>query len=809
MIRKVLNDILQSKNAIMFITALVFMLGILGYFHDNATITSAIISIILIVAVVKNFLSTRLVLFWLFMFYFGFFLTLAKTPSTDDLVKFAPNKVVIEAQIVSIPSNNKEFKSKFFAEVFKVGAKKVKGKTVVTLTDYDDDFSDLKIGDSYRFSGKLTTPFVSTNPSQFDYAKYLQNFDTFTTFYAKKNDIEKIDIELSNKWRFLQILNDVRYKIISTHSKYIKSPNLEVLGGIVFGDDAISPSEGIKKSFANSGLLHILAASGMNVAFIYGFWYFLLRRLKAPFKFTVISGMCLVIIYTLMTGLGPSIIRAALMLLIILFGKLIDKDTHSISLLAFVAMLMLIYNPAYINNVGFQLSFTVTFGLILTGGAIFEKIKELKIPHWLSASILIPIIAQIWVAPIQMFYFNTFCVYSIIANILSVPFLSIISFGGFISSIFAIFMPHSHYICLAMDYILNIFITIIISISDFFANMSNSIITTTHPSIIQVFAFYLITLCATFLINNDYLKNFRKKLLIFTSIIFVILLLSTININHNKLEIIAFDVQNADCFLIKTPNSKYFMIDTGKAGYANYSQARSISLKYLKDRGIKNLKGLVITHFDIDHAGGAVDILNELKVENIYLNYLQNTSNAATKIYDYVDNHKINSSIVQNDFTIYSEKDFAIKTYYADFSQQDFNHVSDFENENSILNLVKYKDFEMLFMGDGSVLAFDRVKDLLPRNVEVLKVGHHGGYNVVNENMLEHLNNSISLISTGNNRYGHPYLSTIENLENTEIYRTDKNHSIKIISNGEKYSISTFDTNQKKFINYKQFDAKN
>ena len=130
----------------------------------------------------------------------------------------------------------------------------------------------------------------------------------------------------------------------------------------------------------------------MNVAFIYGFWVFFMRRLRAPFKLTVISGMGLVIIYTFMTGLGASVIRAALMLLFILAGKLIDRDAHTVSLLAFVAMLMLIYNPAFINDVGFQLSFIVTFGLLTTASVIFEKYKDSKIPDWLIGAILIPIV---------------------------------------------------------------------------------------------------------------------------------------------------------------------------------------------------------------------------------------------------------------------------------------------------------------------------------------------------------------------------------------------------------------------------------
>ena len=137
----------------------------------------------------------------------------------------------------------------------------------------------------------MNEPFKATNPSQFDYGKYLRNFDTFTVIYAKDKDCTKINEELPLKWRFMQRLNDVRNDIIKVHSQYLKSPNLEILGGIVFGDDAVAPPDYIKASFVNSGLLHILAASGMNVAFIFGFWFWIMSMLKMPYKPRVMTGM--------------------------------------------------------------------------------------------------------------------------------------------------------------------------------------------------------------------------------------------------------------------------------------------------------------------------------------------------------------------------------------------------------------------------------------------------------------------------------------------------------------------------------------
>lgn len=783
MVKNAINTALQNKNALMFITALIFMAGILAYFNDNAILCAGILTLTAVVTILKNYLPLKYILFWIFIFYFGFFNAYFRIHTTDGLVPYAWQEAVIEGQIISIPNSNSPDKTKFFLKADKINGKEVTGKTLVTFTG--NDFSNLQIGDNYEFSGKLRTPFKAGNPSQFDYGKYLRNFDTFTVFYT--DNAKLLNGRLTLKWKFYQNLNKLRNKIINVHAKYLKSPNLEILGGIVFGDDAVAPPDYIKASFVNSGLLHILAASGMNVAFIYGFWVFFMRRIRAPFKLTVLTGMGVVIIYTFMTGLGASVIRAALMLLFILAGKLIDRDAHTVSLLAFVAMLMLIYNPAFINDVGFQLSFIVTFGLLTTANVIFEKYKESKIPDWLIGAILIPVIAQIWVAPIQMFYFNTFSTYSVLANVLSMPFLSVISFGGFVSSIIAILTPFTDKICMFSDIILNFILNILVFISDFFAGLPHSLLTTTHPNIFQLFIYYGIVLFVTMSIKT----GFNKRLVSTCILLFTILLLSLINIPSNDLQIIAFDVQNADCFLIKTPRNKYFIIDTGRAGYkGSKAQANSIIIKYLKDRGIKNIEGMIITHFDNDHSGGAVDIMKNLNVKQVYINSFEDKSMTSTNIYKTLKELKIPSQIPNNNKSIYSENSLNMQTYLAEAEE---------DNEKSIITLLSYKDFDMLFTGDAGTDAFNKLKKDIPHNIEVLKVGHHGGPHVVSSEMLNHLNTKVSVISTGPNAFGHPNKGTLDILRKTDIYRTDRHNSIKIISDGQRYTMYTFNKDKKKY----------
>ena len=786
-----IRDITQNKNFMMFFASITFMCGILSCFYGYAIIFGSLITLILLATYYLRLFSFKKVLVLILIFYGGFFLTFCKIKSYDDLFQIVPIQASITGRIVSIPYSDGNNKTKFFFQVEKIKDKQVSGKTFVTISENPTD-TPLNIGEKLTIKGKIRKPFSSTNPSQFDYSSYLRNFNTFTTTYANYSDIKIEKDSLSLKWRFLQYLNNTRNRILKVHSQFLKSPNLEILGGIVFGDDAVAPPDYIKTSFINSGLLHILAASGMNVSFIFTFWFIILKFLKVPYKPRVLTGMLVVILYTLMTGLGASVIRAALMLLFVLAGKLIDRDTHSVSLLSLVAVLMLIYNPAYINDVSFQLSFFVTFGLLTTANFLSKKFE--KIPDWIKAPVLIPIVAQIWIAPIQMFYFNTFSLYSVLANISTVSLLSIISFGGFVSSAISIIPPFAKITCQVFDFFLNYLLNILIWISNFFANLKFSLIQTTHPNIIQMLIYYIMLIAVTYLIKIDK----QKQAIITVLVTCLILGLTWIKLPNNNLEIIAFDVQNADSFLIKTPQNKYFMIDTGKAPFeSGNSQAKIIMLKYLKDRGIKNLEGVIVTHFDNDHSGGTSEIITNTKVKTLYLNNTKTETQTAKNIFKTAKKIHQNYKIVQHNQQIYTEKDFKIRTFKADISGKDT------DNECSTITLVSYKDFDMLFMGDAGVKSFEQVQKDIPNKIEILKVGHHGGPKVVNEQMLNYLNNEVSLISTGVNYFGHPNKGTLDILRKTEILRTDILHSIKISTDGKIYKIYTYTNTDKKYELYK------
>lgn len=781
----------RNKNVLMLLSAGVYILALYAVLSSHLLVLSLIFTIVLILLISFNLLPTKYVLVWLTIFYLGVINTSARLKNVDELLNLAPLNSEITGKVLTIPQGKLEGKQKFFFDVEKIrfGSVEKNFKNEKVLVTLNSDDADLKLFDTISLSGRLSAPFKAGNPSQFDYGNYLRNHRAYSVFYAK--DYVKLNSTLSFKEKTMQKINNYRENVINIHSKYLKSPNLEILGGIVFGDDAVSPPQNIKQSFINSGLLHILAASGMNVAFIYSFFFAIMSLFRINFKTKVSLGIVTVVIYSLMTGLGASVIRAACMLIFVLLGKLIDRDAHSISLLSFVALLMLIYNPMYINDVGFQLSFIVTFGILVMAPAV-ARFKN-KFLDFLAGTVAIPIIAQLWVIPIQIFYFNNISLYSVFANIMSVPILMVLSFGGFVSSLLCAIKPLANFICQVFDFILNPLLTILVNISDFWGKLPHSTMQTTHPSVFQIFVYYGILLCIAGLLYKELREKYLKKLLIAFAVLFVIWMITLIPVKNSNLEITAFDVGNADCFLIKTPQNEYLMIDTAKNGYkGGKSQAELIVLKYFKDNGIKNIDTIIVTHFDNDHCGGAVDLMKGIKVKNLYVNDLNHDSYAAKDIYKTAKETGVKLILAENSQTVYDKSGVSLVNYLPKTGGND--------NDNSIITTLKYKDFSMLFTGDAGEDALNSVIGNLGQNYTVLKVPHHGAHGVLNKKIMKVLKPEYSLISVGENKFGHPDVYTLSLLDNSTVLRTDINNAVRFVVDKHGLKVLTYDMKRLKFV---------
>ena len=797
-----------------------YIFSIVSVFYNKENLFIFLIFIILSCLVLFFNYGIKRVFILFFVFILGILRANYAIKTDNFLNDVYCKNAKIEGQIVSSKQITNS-KIRFFLNVknIKIYNKEyenINSKILVNI-DYNENIIDkFSIGDYIYIEGVLNPPKNSTNPYQFDYKNYLLNKNCTNILYSKGKTLKVIKEAqfLSNYndsfYFVLKKFENTRNEIIKKHSKNIKSPELEILSGLVFGSEAVSPDDKIKENFKNSGLLHLLAASGLNVALIYGIWWWLASLARLPYNLSIITGAVFVILYTFMTGFPPSILRASIMLLFVLFGKLIDRKTSTIALIFFVGFLILLFRPKMIFDIGFQLSFMVTLGLVVCCGVIIEKFKNIDekykekfknssrfkkyvfflfSPEKLVSIVCVPLIAQLWVIPLQLHYFNNIAPLSVFANIAVVPFIGILSFIGFIGSIFSLVPKISSFIVFVFDMIAKPFLTLLVKISEFFASFKYSLITTSGFNLFQIFSFWGLILILTFYIQ----KNFSKKYLIYFLSLLAIFLMSFIKIDNFKqnLEIMMFDVQNADCFLIKTPNKKYIMIDSAKSGFRGFDDAKNIINPYLRNERIRKIDYLIITHFDSDHSGGAISLLKNFRVNNIIIQNENKTTKTSKEILSYLKENKLNYKIINNNETILKEDNLEIKTFLPSLSNEN--------NENSIITYLKYKNKNILFMADCGYKGFEKIKKFIPNNIDILKIGHHGAQNSINKQMINYLYPEYSLISSKENDYNHPHYSTVNLLNeiNSKIIQTKNHGFVKLVINDD-FKIYHFNSVNKK-----------
>ena len=220
----------------------------------------------------------------------------------------------------------------------------------------------------------------------------------------------------------------------SAQVKGLGSPNGQLVSSMVLGRRAVDLPAQIRNLFVVGGLAHILAASGFHVSLLLGVILRFTQFVDEKKQLTI--GVVVLLFYVGLTGCSPSVIRAVLMGIAILIAKASQAKIRPLGALLFVAVLILLVNPLWIWDLGFQLSFLATFGLVFSLPAIIKKLDWL--PPTIATAIAVPLAATLWVLPLIIYTFSKVSTYSIFVNILTTPLIAVISLGGMLVSAIAL-----------------------------------------------------------------------------------------------------------------------------------------------------------------------------------------------------------------------------------------------------------------------------------------------------------------------------------------------------------------------------------
>lgn len=601
-----------SKNNKTLILSLIFISGCAFSLASLQIVAGIILIATASFCISRKIISFRFLIICAVTLAISMIYTNVKTPTADILYKFAP----VEAELtgcIDTPPKVSDYSQKFEMSVktakIKETAYKSSARTLVTT----DKFTKFKQGQTIKLKVHLKRPYPASNPGQFDYAEYLKTKKIFTISSLKHSRNAKLLPPEGIYNKLIYKLDGIKTTIFSYHSQFLPHPYSEILSGVVFGDYAVSVPKSVKDNFINSGLLHLLAASGMNVGIIYLFWMFMAKNLFIPPKVAVISGAGIVLIYALLTGMPPSVTRALIMLEFIIIGKLLDKEADNLALLSIACTLMVLYNPLILKDIGFQMSFLVTFGLLFMTKDLIDTVKF--IPAIVAGHVVVPVVAQLWASPIQLLNFNTFALYSVPANIFAVVPVEIVSFLGFAGSIFSLIPIIGKYACLVCDKICLPFIWIMLKVAETASSQTTSLLYFAKPNMLSIVVFYAGLL--SFAISLK--LKFLNKLANLSFIIFAITLCCTFTVKPHSLTITYLSLGKGNTStIIHTPQNKTYIINTGDSCKGNLCAAKYVILPYLKSKNITAVDGIIITEPKKQRYGGLPKLLKSIKIKNIY-----------------------------------------------------------------------------------------------------------------------------------------------------------------------------------------------
>lgn len=362
-------------------------------------------------------------------------------PSDRDLsrlVSAANNPVTISGTILDVPTLNRKQNVRFFLAAERANGRDVSGKVYVTLPLLQG--TGLLPGQSIAVRGNLYQPKPPTHPGAFDFQSFLARQGAFSGMSATL-----IEEPQTTPWGWWKI----RQRIVRAQVRWLGSPVGPLVSSMVLGRAAVDLPYDIQDEFTRAGLAHVLAASGFQVSLLAGVALALTRKLGKRSR--LVAGLGVLLLYVGLTGVQPSVMRAALMGAGVLFALSAERKVKPLGLLLGVATALLLFNPLWVWDLGFQLSFLATLGLIVTVPAITKRLDWL--PPAIAAVIAVPLAASLWTLPLLIYAFNTVATYSLIVNIIATPVISLISLGGMVSAAAAlIFPPAGSAIAWLLDY---------------------------------------------------------------------------------------------------------------------------------------------------------------------------------------------------------------------------------------------------------------------------------------------------------------------------------------------------------------------
>lgn len=598
----------------------------------------------------------------------------------------------------------------------------------------------LGYGDHLALTGNLEIPNRNSLPNTFNYQEYLNQHGIYYVMNITEMKKE------SNGNLLWQIKTNIQNRI----KQYECYSYLEAF---ILG----STSDLDKEDIRTNGISHLFAVSGMHLTLFISFLSYLFHLFHRRGHLFILFFLTF---YLFLVGFSCSVLRAFIFYLFHLANQKWLLQISKRQMIFWTCFILLMVNPYYLFDVGFQYSFIVCF---------FLSFLKRNNHHYILTLLQVSLISFVASIPISAYHFYQINLLSVIWNLIFVPFVSFILFPASLC----------YFIFPFFGFIYSFIVQIFSVINQWCADITFGVIIIPKCAYYIWFIYYLCYLL--------FFKVSKKRYLFY--LLFIISGVKLMPYIDSQAHVYYLNVGQGDSSLIITPHlHDTVMIDTGgkltinKENWQIKKKDNDFSntiILFLKSIGVRNIQHLILTHGDADHMGYSIHLVQKFSV-------LQVTFNLGE--YNDLENNLL--EVLEEKRIPYHKGEDSISMGNM---QLQFLNTGLYDNENDNSNVIyfNYDSVQFLFMGDASI---KREKDIIKyyhlNHIDFLKVGHHGSNTSSCNEFIQQIKPVNSIISVGKkNRYGHPKESVLELLKSSNIYRTDQDGTIEVIMNQGGYQI--------------------